>query len=211
MNASSPLSSAFAAVPLLAIIRHAESQRTPEVLQRIARGGLRAAEITTGTPGWEAIIRSSPSELVVGAGTVTTVEHVTRAAEAGARFVVSPGFDREVVESALAHGLDVLPGVATGTEIGAALAAGAQFLKLFPAGPLGPAYLRVLRGPYPEERFVPTGGVGEADIEDWFAAGASAVAVGSELAGRTSPADDAGLDAIEDTARRLVALVASRR
>jgi 2-dehydro-3-deoxyphosphogluconate aldolase/(4S)-4-hydroxy-2-oxoglutarate aldolase len=102
--------------------------------------------------------------------------------EAGASFVVSPGFDPEVVQAA--HALDVpaIPGVLTPTEIMAAMRAGADWLKIFPCSAVGGAkYLRALRGPFPEPKLMPTGGVTLTSIPEYIAAGAAALGVGSEL------------------------------
>lgn len=186
---------------LMAIVRYRAGGDVSGALDGLARGGLRVMEVTVDTPGaWDAIAAAAARPgIVVGAGTVTEPRQVERLAALGGAFVVSPGFDPDVVRAALDHGLEALPGVATGTEVLAARRAGAQFFKLFPAGSLGVRYLAELRGPFGRESFVPTGGVKTADVGDWLRAGALAVALGSELAGRTAPA---GEDEIEAMAQR---------
>jgi len=105
------------------------------------------------------------------------------------------------VAAALEHGLDALPGVATGTEVLAARRAGARFFKLFPAGALGTDYLAQLRGPFGAEDFVPTGGIPIAQVGAWLRAGALAVALGGDLAGRTAPRSPEEIEAVAERAR----------
>ncbi|MFE2424149.1 bifunctional 4-hydroxy-2-oxoglutarate aldolase/2-dehydro-3-deoxy-phosphogluconate aldolase [Streptomyces hokutonensis] len=108
--------------------------------------------------------------LAVGAGTVLTPEQAERAVAAGARFVVSPGFDEEVVDKCRELGMPVVPGIATATELMRVLKAGLDTVKLFPAEPLGgPATLRALAAPFPGTRFVPTGGIDAAALPGYLA------------------------------------------
>lgn len=193
---------------LLAIIRHSDSSHTARGLRALADGGVRLAEVTTSTPGWLDLIAGADDRLVIGAGTVTSVAQVADAAAAGARFVVSPGLDAEVVAAALDRGLEPFPGVLTATEVTAAISAGARALKLFPAGPLGPGYLRALLGPFAGVRFVPTGGITPDSVLPWLDAGAFAVALGSELAGRGGPATDDEARALAERARQIVTAAA---
>jgi Entner-Doudoroff aldolase len=117
-------------------------------------------------------------------------------AEAGARFVVSPNTDPRVIGAALDAGLDPIPGALTATEVASAIGAGAALVKLFPAGPLGTAYLRALRGPFGDVDFVPTGGIAHDAVGEWLAAGAVAVGLGSDLVpARPTDADLAGIQA----------------
>ena len=196
---------------VMAIIRYRAGGDVFGAIEALARGGIRAVEVTVDSPGaWDAIERAAARpELLVGAGTVTDISQVEKLANLGGRFVVSPGFDADIVKAALDHGLDPLPGVATGTEVLAARRAGATFLKLFPAGALGVRYLAALRGPFERESFVPTGGISIADTADWLRAGAFAVALGSELAGRAAPATNADLEAITERARAALNLAAA--
>lgn len=134
--------------------------------------GLPIAEVTLRTPAaLDAIERmAAVPGLLVGAGTVLDVDQVERAAQAGASFIVSPGFDPDVVRRSLELGLLPIPGVATATEVQAALRSGALLLKFFPAGPLGgPTALRSLAAPFPQVRFVPTGGIGVDDVPPYLA------------------------------------------
>jgi len=144
---------------------------------------------------------------MVGVGTVVDSEQVRAAAAAGARFVVSPGFVPEVIETALTLGLEPVPGVFTATEILAATAAGARVMKLFPASCGGPPYLRALRGPFPDVALIPTGGVRIDEVHAYLEAGASVVALGSELVGRVAPRSDTDLEWIAAQAARATAAV----
>jgi len=120
--------------------------------------------------------------LLLGAGTVREATQARHAIEAGAQFMVSPNFDPETV--AVAHSYSVLhfPGVYTATEVQTAVAAGCRMLKLFPMiDPVGPAYLKALRGPFDDVDFMPTGGISLENIADFARAGAVAVGLGSNL------------------------------
>jgi 2-dehydro-3-deoxyphosphogluconate aldolase/(4S)-4-hydroxy-2-oxoglutarate aldolase len=132
---------------------------------------------------------------------------VRASAAAGAGFVVSPGLVSEVVETAHELGLEAVPGVFTATEIIVATAAGARVMKLFPASCGGPPYLRALRGPFPETALVPMGGVRIDEIQAYLAAGATVIALGSELVGREAPHSDAELDRIAAKAASATAAV----
>lgn len=138
--------------------------------EALAAGGLPVAEVTFRTDAAGAALRAlSETDLLVGAGTVLRPELVDRAVEAGARFVVTPGFSEPVVTRCAELGVPVIPGVATASEVMAALAHGLDVLKLFPASVAGgPDLLRALAGPFPEVRFVPTGGVSAATMADYL-------------------------------------------
>jgi 2-dehydro-3-deoxyphosphogluconate aldolase/(4S)-4-hydroxy-2-oxoglutarate aldolase len=198
---------------LMAIVRYRDGGDVPGAIDALARGGLRVMEVTVDTPGaWDAIeAAAARTGLIVGAGTVTEPHQVERLAALGGRFVVSPGFDPGVVRAALDLGLEALPGVATGTEVLAARRAGAQFFKLFPAGALGARYLAELRGPFGRESFVPTGGIKAAELGDWLRAGAFAVALGGELAGRTAPSGEDETEAIAQRTRTALDLARTGR
>jgi 2-dehydro-3-deoxyphosphogluconate aldolase/(4S)-4-hydroxy-2-oxoglutarate aldolase len=143
-----------------------------ELAAALADGGIRAAEVTLRTPaGLDAMAAMAENgALTVGAGTVLTPDQVSACAGAGARFIVSPGFDPDVVARAQELGLGVLPGVATATEVQRALGAGLSELKLFPADRLGGlAMIESLTGPFPDIRFMPSGGVSAANAVEYLA------------------------------------------
>ncbi|MGQ4365529.1 bifunctional 4-hydroxy-2-oxoglutarate aldolase/2-dehydro-3-deoxy-phosphogluconate aldolase [Streptomyces sp. SAS_272] len=137
----------------------------------LAAGGARSAEVTFRTPDAEQVVKAMAAEggLVVGAGTVLTAEQAERAVAAGARFLVSPGLDDEVLDAARALGVPVAPGVATATEVMRAVKAGIDTVKLFPAEPLGGrTMLRALAAPFPGVRFMPTGGIDSAALPGYL-------------------------------------------
>jgi Entner-Doudoroff aldolase len=189
---------ALRASRVVAILRLRDHGLAVEVAEALARGGVRVLELTQDDPGALAALRAVAAlpDMVVGAGTVLDPTAVPVLAEAGARFVVSPNTDPRVIGAALDAGLDPVPGALTATEVASALAAGATLIKLFPAGPLGTAYLRALRGPFEPVEFVPTGGIACDAVGDWLAAGAAAVGLGSDLVPtRPTDADLAGIEA----------------
>ncbi|MFJ6928322.1 bifunctional 4-hydroxy-2-oxoglutarate aldolase/2-dehydro-3-deoxy-phosphogluconate aldolase [Streptomyces nigra] len=139
----------------------------------LVAGGLRAIEVTLRTPGALDAIRAvadAVPEAVVGAGTVLTPEQVTRSVEAGARFLVSPGWTHSLLDAMRASGVPYLPGVSTASEVLALLERGVRELKFFPAEAAGgTAYLKSLYGPLPQVRFCPTGGIGPGSAPDYLA------------------------------------------
>lgn len=193
---------------LLGIVRFHKGGDIWGTLTALSQGGIELVEVTIDTPGaLAAVERAAREGMTVGVGTVVSPEQVRASAAAGAGFVVSPGLVPEVVETAHELGLEAVPGVFTATEIIVATAAGARVMKLFPASCGGPPYLRALRGPFPETALVPTGGVRVDEIQAYLAAGASVIALGSELVGREAPQSDAELDRITAKAARATAAV----
>jgi len=151
----------------------------------LTAGGARCAEVTFRTPSAERVLKAMAAHggLVVGAGTVITPEQAERAVAAGARFVVSPGFDEEVVAKCRELGVPVVPGIATTTELMRALRAGLDTVKLFPAEPLGGLRtLRALAAPFPGMRFVPTGGIDASRLAAYLADPAVLAVGGSWMA-----------------------------
>jgi 2-dehydro-3-deoxyphosphogluconate aldolase / (4S)-4-hydroxy-2-oxoglutarate aldolase len=192
--------------PLVGIVRFHEGGDVSGAVDALIRGGVELVEVTIDTPGaLAAVERAAGDGHTVGVGTVVSAEQVEACAAAGARFVVSPGLIPEVIDAAQGLGLEPLPGVFTATEVLAASAAGARMMKLFPASCGGPSYLRALRGPFPAIPLVPTGGVRIEEIPAYFDAGATVVALGSELVGRSAPQGDADLEWIAAQAARAVA------
>ena len=196
----------------LAVERASAILRCPrEEDARMAMGaaiavGFRICEFTLTIPGAIGLVRefSQRSDLVVGAGTVLTIDEARAAVDAGARFLVSPVFDREIVEEAARLGVASIPGCATPTEMLAAHRAGATLLKLFPAQP--PSWIAQTLGPMPFLRIVPTSGVTLENCRDHLAAGAFAVGfVNSLFVPGEVAAQDA--DAIEARARLMLAAV----
>lgn len=168
---------------IVAVIRAGSADAAVFAAQALAAGGIDAVEVTYTTPGAATAIRElvdAQSDLLVGAGTLTSAAQAREAVEAGASFLVSPHTCVQVLDVGAESDVLAIPGVMTPTEI-AAVRERAPLLKLFPAGIGGPALLRALRGPFPDLRLLPTGGVSAENVADWFAAGAFAVGAGSDL------------------------------
>jgi 2-dehydro-3-deoxyphosphogluconate aldolase / (4S)-4-hydroxy-2-oxoglutarate aldolase len=158
-----------------------------DVAAALAAGGIGCVEITLRTAaGLPAIAAIADAGIgLVGAGTVLTPDDVARVADAGAKFIVTPGFDAEVVARALELGLDVLPGTATATEVQAALRMGLSAVKLFPADRLGGLDLiSSLAGPFPDTGFVPSGGVSPANLAAYLGHPNVPAVSGSWMVGR---------------------------
>lgn len=177
----------FAASPVLGILRGFTPAETVARAERAWELGLTALEVPVEAPGQVASLAAAVAAArergrSVGAGTVCTREQVRAAKEAGAAFTVAPGHDPGVAAYSRELGLPHLPGVATPGEIQAAVRDGHEWLKVFPASVLGPAWLRAMRGPFPRVRLVATGGVDARNAREFLDAGADAVAVGSALA-----------------------------
>lgn len=192
---NSAIADLLGGVSLMAILRGMGVERSLAVATRAWDLGITAVEVPVQTPTDVEALRQVADAarergLVVGAGTVVTVEHVRQAKDAGAAFTVSPGLDLDVVRASYDAGLPPLPGVATASEVQRALTAGLTWLKAFPASLLGTGWFPAMRGPFPQARFVATGGMGAGNARAFLDAGARVVAVGSALE------DDAQLPAL---------------
>jgi 2-dehydro-3-deoxyphosphogluconate aldolase/(4S)-4-hydroxy-2-oxoglutarate aldolase len=196
------------AAKVVAVIRMKDAARLAEVAAALRRGGVGVLEVTMTVPGAVEIIREmartkAPGTLV-GAGTVLDAGTATDVIAAGADFVVSPVTDRETVQACRDAGVLVAPGAFTPTEIVAAWSAGADIVKVFPATSLGPQFFRDLRGPLPDIRLMPTGGVTLENAAEFLAAGAAAVGIGTALVDAKS-VEAGDWEALEARARRLMA------
>jgi 2-dehydro-3-deoxyphosphogluconate aldolase / (4S)-4-hydroxy-2-oxoglutarate aldolase len=177
---------------LIAILRPSEGYDASAVLAALVDAGVHCVEISLATNQGRRQLPDAAERLggrmLLGAGTVRSVADADYARAAGARYLVSPGYDRTVAEWAAAAGLPHLPGVLTPTELDRALRTGARLVKLFPAGRLGPAYVRDLLAAFPAARLVATGAIDATSAPQFLAAGAVAVALGSALTGPSDPA-----------------------
>jgi 2-dehydro-3-deoxyphosphogluconate aldolase / (4S)-4-hydroxy-2-oxoglutarate aldolase len=171
---------------VIAIMRGDFAGIEEEIVATIVEAGVTAVEITLNSPNAIGAIErlARRFEIAVGAGTVLKPENVEQVADVGAQFIVSPNRDLKVIEMTKRRGLVSLPGCFTPSEIVEAIGAGADAVKLFPAVTLGVNFVTALRGPLPDLRVVPTGGITPDTARDYLVAGAWAVGVGSELIGK---------------------------
>lgn len=189
---------------IIAILRGVTPAEVLDVAEALLRGGVRVIEVPLNSPAplhsIERLAQALGERALIGAGTVLTAADVDRVADAGARLVLAPNFDAAVVRQTRARGLFAVPGVATPSEGFAALAAGADALKLFPAEMLGPPVLKAWRAVFPPGTAMwPVGGVGLHNLAAFQAAGAAGAGIGSSLYG-----PGVALDELERRARALV-------
>ena len=180
------LQARIAQTRLVAIIRGTEVDQTVAAALTLLRAGVTTLEITLTLADAEQaisqVIQDAPAGALVGAGTVLTEADVDRSVAAGAQFVVTPTLTASV-PYAVRHGIGVLPGVFTPTEVQQGMDAGVAAVKLFPAASLGPGFIRAVRDPFPHARIIPVGGVSLDTIGDYVAAGAFGFGIGGPLVG----------------------------
>lgn len=170
---------------VIAIIRTQSSEQLLRAADAIREGGVCAIEVTMTTPGALSVIESAVArydqDVLFGAGTVLDAETARAAILSGARFVVAPTLDIQMIETCRRYGVLVFPGAHTPTEILRAWQAGADMVKVFPACVGGPKFIKAVKAPLPQVDLVPVGGVGIDNVADFIRAGAAAVGVGSSL------------------------------
>jgi 2-dehydro-3-deoxyphosphogluconate aldolase/(4S)-4-hydroxy-2-oxoglutarate aldolase len=189
-------------VPVMAILRGFSPHRTLELCERAWDLGIELIEVPIQSEAaleTLALVAEAAARrgALVGAGTVTTMERLSAAVSAGAAFTVAPGLDAQVAVASRDAGLPHLPGVGSATEVHTALGLGLTWLKAFPAYELGFGWARAMHGPFPEARFVATGGVTVANAESFLSGGSEIVSLGSALA------DDAQFALLPDLLDRL--------
>jgi len=204
------LGATLARAGVLPVVTVASAEQAVPMAQALLAGGLACIEITfRSDAAADAIraIRAGVPEMLLGAGTVLTTDQADAAIDAGASFLVSPGFGPDVADHARARGVAMLPGIATPTELQAALARDLRIVKVFPAAVLGgPAFLQALQAPYPMMRFVPTGGVTPASLPEYLALDCVAAVGGTWLA-RPGTIASGAWDEVERLAREAAAVV----
>ncbi len=199
---------------IVAIVRADNSDALSDVVEAIHEGGVNAIEITLTTPGALDVISACSANLgedvLIGAGTVLDPETARAAILAGADYLVAPALNPAVIEMCRRYSKISIPGALTPTEILTAWECGADLVKVFPATTFGPGYFRDIKAPLPQIELIPTGGVSLENAGDFIRAGASAVAVGSNLVSRQAVA---GRDwtGIRDRARDFVGTVKEAR
>ncbi|MCA8986465.1 MAG: bifunctional 4-hydroxy-2-oxoglutarate aldolase/2-dehydro-3-deoxy-phosphogluconate aldolase [Planctomycetaceae bacterium] len=197
---------------LVAILRVDDPDLVVDLCEAIAAGGIRSMEITMTVPNALELLRTVREKLsddiLLGAGTILDATTARLAILAGADFLVSPHTDAEIIRTAKRYGKPSCPGAFTPTEILQAWELGADIVKLFPSDPIGPQYLKNVRGPLPQIRLMPTGGVTLDTIHSFFQAGACAVGIGSVLC-RSGWLKAGNWQAITDESRKYVEVVQS--
>ncbi|MFC1951755.1 bifunctional 4-hydroxy-2-oxoglutarate aldolase/2-dehydro-3-deoxy-phosphogluconate aldolase [Chloroflexota bacterium] len=195
---------------VVAIVRVGSAQEAVKVCVAIAEGGIKPIEITMTVPGAIDAIKELKSimkdRVLVGAGTVLDPETARAVIDAGAEFVVSPTLNRGVIEVCRRYSKISIPGTFTPTEILTAWEAGADIVKVFPAVVVGPEYLMYIKGPLPQIRVMPTGGVDLGNVPDFIRAGAVAVGASTSLVDKKA-VSEGKYDIITENAKKFVEAV----
>lgn len=202
-------------IGIVPVVRAATGQQAIQAAEAVCAGGIPIVEVTMTVPGAIDVIgelvRRVGREVLIGAGTVLDADTGRRCIDAGAEFLVSPGFDGATVKTVKQLGKLMLAGALTPTEIIAAWNAGSDLVKIFPCGNVGGAkYIRALKAPLPQIPMVPTGGVNLENAADFIAAGADALGIGGDLVSAAA-LKSGKLGVITETARRYVAIVREAR
>jgi len=192
---------------IFAVIRGEDQDDGDQIAKAAVAGGIKNIEITFSTPNATQVIKNLVGEykddnsVVIGAGTVMTLDLAKEAHEAGAKFLVSPHFSPEIAEYAQEVDTYYMPGTGSVTEIVDAMNAGCEIIKVFPGGILGPDFIKSVHGPIPEAQLMPSGGVSLDNITDWKANGAVAVGVGSAL---SREVEEKGYESVTEIAQQFV-------
>jgi 2-dehydro-3-deoxyphosphogluconate aldolase / (4S)-4-hydroxy-2-oxoglutarate aldolase len=200
---------------IVPVVRASSSNEARMAAECVCEGGIPVVEITMTVPGAIEVIRDlakhASSELLVGAGTVLNAETAQRCLDAGALFLVSPGFNPATVALAVRERVLIMAGALTPTEVITAWEAGADFVKVFPCGQVGGAkYIKALKGPFPGIPMIPTGGVNLQTAAEFLEAGAAALGVGGELV-HPQGLQSGNRELIVENARKFAAVVARAR
>lgn len=200
---------------VIAVIRGMEVDKVVNIVDALLEGGVKALEITLNSPGAIDLIeevseRVKDTDAIVGAGTVLDGETARAAILAGAEFVFAPNLNQDVIEVCNRYGKVVIPGVMTPTEIVNAYQAGADLVKIFPAGVMGPKYIKSVKGPLNHIPMMPTGGVGLDNAADFIEAGVVALGVGSALMDKEAIAEE-NYEVITENAKKLTQIVEETR
>lgn len=170
---------------LIAVIRGPSQDLTLKMVDALVKGGVKGIEITYSTPNTAEVVKALEktfgNQIILGMGTLTRVNQVEEAKNAGATFLVSPMCEPSLCKEMAASGLACMMGAVTPTEVFQAFTLGSDVVKLFPGSLLGPSYVKALKGPFPQIPLLPTGGVSASNVGEWFKAGVFGVGAGSEL------------------------------
>jgi 2-dehydro-3-deoxyphosphogluconate aldolase / (4S)-4-hydroxy-2-oxoglutarate aldolase len=202
-------------IGIVPVVRATSAKQAQLAAEAVCAGGIPVVEITMTVPGAVELIaqlaKTSGAEILIGAGTVLDAETAKRCLDAGAQFIVSPGFDLETVRLVKQQGTLMMAGALTPTEVIGAWKAGSDFVKIFPCGSMGGAkYLKALKAPLPQVPMIPTGGVNLETAAEMIHAGAAALGIGGELVSASALASG-DTQPITDAARQYVAIVREAR
>lgn len=198
---------------LVAVIRAESKEQGIKVIDATIKGGIKAIEITMTVPGAVDIIKElsevyKNEDVIIGAGTVLDPETARVCMLAGAKFIVAPNLNPEVVVICNRYGIPAVPGVMTVQEAVTALELGVDIIKLFPGNVFEPNIIKAFKGPLPQGNFMPSGGVSLSNVKDWIKAGAIAVSTGGEL---TKGAKTGDYEFVRETAAKFVEEVKTAR
>jgi 2-dehydro-3-deoxyphosphogluconate aldolase/(4S)-4-hydroxy-2-oxoglutarate aldolase len=192
---------------VIVIVRGIEKDRIINVAEAVLAAGVKMLEVTCNTEGvfemLDMLNEKMADKMVIGAGTVITKDLCEKALNAGAKYIIAPDVNPEVVNHCVKHDIAVLPGAATATEILTAKRCGAKMVKIFPAAALGLDYIKQLRGPIDDVEFIAVGGVRPETITDFFAAGCVAIGIG-ESAVKKEFVEKGDWQALTETVNRYV-------
>ena len=202
-------------IGIVPVVRAASSKQALLAAEAVCAGGVPVVEITMTVPGAIDVIaelaKTAGKEVLIGAGTVLDAPTAQRCLDAGAQFLVSPGFNLETVQLAKRLGTLMMAGALTPTEVIAAWKAGSDFVKIFPCGSVGgPKYIKALKGPLPQVPMIPTGGVNLNTASEFIQAGAEALGIGGELVSAAA-LKSGNTREITDAAKQYVEIVAAAR
>lgn len=175
---------------IVPVIRAKSADEALKLTEAIYEGGINIFEITMTVPGAIEVIKEliqkykDNDDVIIGAGSVLDAPTAKMAIQAGAKFVVGPSFDEEMVKLCNRYQIPVIPGAVTPTEVVTAMEAGADVVKIFPATLFGPKIIKAIKGPIPYAPLLPTGGVNLDNVADWIKAGSYAVGAGSAIVGK---------------------------
>lgn len=198
---------------LVAVVRAKDAEEAIKISDACLEGGCPSIELTFTVPGAHKVIEAlatkyQSGEMLLGAGTVLDSETARVAILSGANYIVSPGFNLETAKLCNRYRVPYLPGCMTITEVLTALEAGADIVKIFPADLFGPKIIKDIKGPLPQAKMMPTGGVDADNVGEWIKAGAVAVGAGSSL---TKGAKTGDWNAITETAKKFIANIKAAR
>lgn len=191
---------------VVSVVRAESAEEAIKIVEAVVAGGIKSIELTYSVPHANDVIANlvaiyKGAGVMIGAGTVLEATSARLAIIAGAQFIVSPTFNKEVAKICNLYQIPYIPGVMTPLEVQKAMEYGSELIKLFPGDIAGPAMIKNLKGPFPYINIMPSGGVNEGNISEWFRVGASAVSAGGGL---TAPAEKGDFGAVKSNAEKIM-------